>query len=286
MNNVKTIDPKMVSVNLFFKKEFYKSASNYLDYVGNLPQELDVFLEWSKTDHANDPITAKKDFFKKLDSEYLKNLKTDFVVDWLKKYKTTFSEVQDQVRLEVGQGTYFRNISDCVGCLTKMSNYANSSTQLVSDRDLKELPVPILYGSGMENQLSNNAKVVNMSFSKATSSLFRYSSFNIQEKISENTLSHGQNLIPDYNHYDRMMKITNELTQKIRQEYKDFYRVLEFYSNHNPSDPSNNSRVIPPTIVTTLVEGNVQYQTQLRSRATDILTSFTNKRALDTIPVS
>jgi len=284
MNNIKTIDPEMVSVNLFFKKDFYKSASNYLDYIGNLPKELDVHLEWLKTDYANDPIKAKTDFFKNLD---LKSLKTDFVVHWLKQYKTTYSEVQDQVRLEMGpNATINRNPSDCVGSLARMSNYTNSSTQLVSDRDMENLPVPALYGAGMENTLSNNAKIVNSSFSKASNSLFRYSSFNLQEKVSENTLSHGQNMIPDYNHYQRMMKSINDVTQKLRQEFSDFFRVNEFYSNYNPNSQSTNVQVVPPTIVTTLVEGQVQYQTQLKSRAADILTSFTNRRALDTVPIS
>jgi hypothetical protein len=284
MNNIKTIDPEMVSVNLFFKKDFYNSASNYLDYIGNLPKELDVHLEWLKTDYANDPIKAKTDFFKNLD---LKSLKTDFVVHWLKQYKTTYSEVQDQVRLEMGpNATINRNPSDCVGSLARMSNYTNSSTQLVSDRDMENLPVPALYGAGMENTLSNNAKIVNSSFSKASNSLFRYSSFNLQEKVSENTLSHGQNMIPDYNHYQRMMKSINDVTQKLRQEFSDFFRVNEFYSNYNPNSQSTNVQVVPPTIVTTLVEGQVQYQTQLKSRAADILTSFTNRRALDTVPIS
>jgi len=284
MNNIKTIDPEMVSVNLFFKKDFYKSASNYLDYIGNLPKELDIHLEWLKTDYANDPIKAKTDFFKNLD---LKSLKTDFVVHWLKQYRTSYSEVQDQVRLEMGSNaTITRKPSDCVGSLARMSNYTNSSTQLVSDRDMENLPVPALYGAGMENTLSNNAKIVNSSFSKASNSLFRYSSFNLQEKVSENTLSHGQNMIPDYNHYQRMMKSINDVTQKLRQEFSDFFRVNEFYSNYNPNSESTNVQVVPPTIVTTLVEGQVQYQTQLKSRATDILTSFTNRRALDTVPIS
>ena len=245
---------------------------------------MDVHLEWLKTDYANDPIKAKTDFFKNLD---LKSLKTDFVVHWLKQYKTTYSEVQDQVRLEMGpNATINRNPSDCVGSLARMSNYTNSSTQLVSDRDMENLPVPALYGAGMENTLSNNAKIVNSSFSKSSNSLFRYSSFNLQEKVSENTLSHGQNMIPDYNHYQRMMKSINDVTQKLRQEFSDFFRVNEFYSNYNPNSQSTNVQVVPPTIVTTLVEGQVQYQTQLKSRAADILTSFTNRRALDTVPIS
>ena len=93
-------------------------------------------------------------------------------------------------------------------------------------------------------------------------------------------------MIPDYNHYQRMMKSINDVTQKLRQEFSDFFRVNEFYSNYNPNSESTNVQVVPPTIVTTLVEGQVQYQTQLRSRATDILTSFTNRRALDTVPIS
>lgn len=284
MNNIKTIDPEMVSAHLFFKKDFYKSASNYLDYIGNLPKELDVYLEWMKTDYANDPIKSKKDFFKNLD---LKSLDTNFMVYWLKQYKTTYSEVQDQVRLELGPtASINRNPSDCVGSLARMSNYTNSSTQLVSDRDMENLPVPALYGFGIENTLSDNAKIVNASFSKASNSLFRYSSFNIQEKISENNLSHGQNLIPDYNHYQRMMKSITGVTQKLRQEFDDFYRVNEFYSNFNANSPKTNVQVIPPTVITTLVEGQVQYQTQLRSRAADVLTSFTNRRALDTVPIS
>ena len=284
MNNIKTIDPEMVSAQLFFKKEFYQSASNYLDFIGNRTKELDLFLEWNKTDYANDPITAKTNFFKKLD---ISNLDADFAAHWLKQYNTSLSEVKDKVKFEMGgDSIYSRGQSDCVGSLARMSNYANNSTQLLSDRDMKNLPVPSIYGAGLENQLSNNAKIVNSAFSIAANSLFRYSSFNIQEKVSENILSHGQNLIPDYGHYQRMMKVVNDLTQKLRQDFKDFFKVTEFYSNYNPNSRSTNVQVIPPTIVTTLVEGQVQYQTKLKSRAADILTSYTNKAALDTIPIS
>ena len=284
MNNIKTIDPEMVSAQLFFKKDFYQSASNYLDFIGSRTQELDIFLEWNKTDYANDPITAKTEFFKKLD---ISNLDADFAAHWLKQYNTSLSEVKDKVKFEMGQGSiYSRGQSDCIGSLARMSNYTNNSTQLLSDRDMENLPVPSFYGAGLENQLSNNAKIVNASFSKAANSLFRYAGFNLQEKVSENTLSHGQNLIPDYGHYQRMMKIVNDLTQKLRQEFKDFFKLTEFYSNYNPNSNSTNVQVIPPTIITTLVEGQVQYQTKLRSRAADVLTSYTNKAALDTIPVS
>lgn len=287
MNNVKSIDPEMVSANLFFKKDFYKSASNYLDCIGNYQKELEVSLDWQKTYMANDPITSQVEFFKKLENGGFAGLKTDFVVYWLDKFKTSYSEVQDKLRFEIGGGgTYFRNASDSVGLLARMTNYANNSTELLSDRDIQNLPVPVLYGSSMENKISPNAKVINMSLSKATNTLFRYSSFNIQEKISENTLAHGQNLIPDYNHYERMMRIVNNLTQKVRQEFKDFYRVLEFYSSYNASDPESNIQVVPPTVITTLIEGQPQYQTLLRSRASDILTSFTNQRALDVRPIS
>ena len=287
MNNVKSIDPEMVSANLFFKKDFYKSASNYLDSIGNYQKELDVSLDWQKTFMANDPITSQVEFFKKLENGGFAGLKTDFVVYWLDKFKTSYAEVQDKLKFEIGgSGTYFRNASDSVGLLARMTNYANNSTELLSDRDIKDLPVPVLYGSSLENKMSPNAKVINTSLSKATNTLFRYSSFNIQELISDSTLPHGQNLIPDYNHYERMMRIVNSLTQKIRQEFKDFYRVLEFYSSYNPTDPESNIQVVPPTVITTLIEGQPQYQTLLRSRATDLLTSFTNQRALDVRPIS
>ena len=284
MNNIKTIDPDMVSAQVFFKKDFYKSASNYLDFVGNLPKELDLAIEWNKTDFANDPVTAKTDFFKKLD---ISSLNADFSTFWLKKYDETYNEVRDKIRFETGDKFSFAaGRSDVVGALARMQNYTQNSTQLLSDKNMENLPIPTQYGSGMENLLSNNAKIINTVFSKAANSLFRHATFNIQEKISENTLSHGQNLIPDYAHYERMMKIATDLTQKIRQEFKDFYKILEMFSNYNPNSPTTNVQVIPPTIITTLVEGQVQYQTKLKSRAADILTSFTNKRALDVLPIS
>ena len=87
MNNIKTIDPDMVSAQVFFKKDFYQSASNYLDFVGNLPKELELAIEWNKTDYANDPITAKTNFFKNLD---VKSLNADFSTSWLKKYNETY----------------------------------------------------------------------------------------------------------------------------------------------------------------------------------------------------
>lgn len=286
MNNIRTIDPEMVSVNLFFKKDFYQKASNYLDIISSYQKELDLAIDWHKTSVQNDVITNQINFFDGAKSKF-KQMPTDFVVYWLEIFYTSITEVQNQIKLQASPTSYYGKLSDCVNFLSRPQNYATLATESITmDKDVTKLPVPILYGAILENKVSPNAKLVTTSLSKATNALFRYCMFNIQEKVAESTKPHGENYVPDFKHYERMQKSIILFTQVVRSVYQDFYRILEYYSNYNPTDPECNVQVIPPTVITTMVEGQPQYQTLLRARAADIMTAFTNQRALDVRPIS
>lgn len=286
MNNIRTIDPEMVSVNLFFKKDFYQKASNYLDVIGSYQKELDLAIDWHRSAVQNDSISSQIKFFDGAKSKF-KQMPTDFVVYWLDIFYTSITEVQNQIKLGASPTSYYGKLSDAVNFLSHTINYPNLATESITmDKDVTKLPVPILYGAITDNKISPNAKLVTAALSKATNALFRYGAFNIQEKVEENTKPHGQNYIPDFKHYERMQKSIILFTMLVKSVYQDFYRILEFYSSYNATDPECNVQVIPPTVITTQVEGLAQHQTLLRARAADIMTAFTNQRALDVRPIS
>jgi len=47
--NQKTLDPEILNLNLFYKKNFYENASNFLSTVKNYSDQLKTSIEYQKT---------------------------------------------------------------------------------------------------------------------------------------------------------------------------------------------------------------------------------------------
>ena len=46
MINSTTTDPQLTQINLFYKKEFYQNATNFLSTIGKYTEELETAIDY------------------------------------------------------------------------------------------------------------------------------------------------------------------------------------------------------------------------------------------------
>ena len=275
----KTIDPLLTNINLFYKKDFYQRASNYLDTIESYQTELEEAIKYNKTKVANDVIKAQTDFFAELDNK-MKSMPAQFNAYWINQFNRALDEVRNQVLIKTNGGTFFKNFSDCIGSLTKQENYYDDSTQLVSDISGENIMTPLRYGSSLTNKISPYVQLLHAETSKKVNLVFRKNIKNIQEKISTSTQPHGDNLVPDTEHFKRIQNIASSLNQKLRQQFKELYGVVELYSSYNPRSSSSNLQFVPNVDISVDVEGTAINQDLLFNRVQDVRSSLTTQGLL------
>ena len=274
-----TNDPKLLGAGLFYKKEFYQKASNFLDAVSNYADLIDINIDFEKTKVANDPVTAQADFFSSLDTK-LSTMQPQFAANWIDVFNKSLSEVKTQVFAKIGTGTFFKSFSDCIGSITKIENYIDDAVQLVSDIQGSKSPAPLRYGSSLSNKISPSTLNMMGEFSKKINTVFRKNLQNIQSTISSSTKAHGSNLVPDSEHFKRMKGVFVGYTQKVQTEFKGLYNVIDFYCKYNPRSGVTNLQFVPGFNVTIEVEGNPINQDLLQNQLADVTSKLTTQKLL------
>ena len=270
-----TVDPKLTNIGLFYKKEFYEKASNFLGTIQSYTDEVQRSIDFQKTKVANDVITSQADFFAKLDNE-LSSAQPQFAANWINVFNNTLNEVKNQV----GESVHYRQFSDSIGGLVKIENYLDDSTQLVSDVQSQQTMAPLRYGSSLSNKISPVTLNMMGEFSKKINLVFRKNIQNIQDTISSSTKAHGSNLVPDTQHFVRMKNIFTGYTQKIQTEFKSLYNVIDYYCRYNPRTGTGNMQVVTDYNITISVEGNPINQDLLQNQLADTTSKLTTMKVL------
>ena len=279
MNNKTTTDPQLTQINLFYKKDFYQKASNFLGTIQGYSSELETAINFNKSKVQNDPITAQADFFANLDNQ-MKSMQPQFASYWINAFNTSLDQVRNEVRTKIGDGTFFKPFSDSIGSIARAENYFDDSTQLISDIQGSQMMTPLRYGSSLTNKIHPATLLLHGEMSKKTNLVFRKNLQNIQSKVSSSTKAHGDNLVPDTEHFKRMQGIVSTLNQKIQSEYKELYSVIDFYCKYNPRAATNNLQYVPNYNITVNVEGNPINQDILFNQLQDIQSTLTTKKVL------
>jgi hypothetical protein len=275
MNKEKTLDPEILNLNLFYKKDFYNKACNFLSTVSNYSMQLQTAIDYQKTIVANDVITSQAEFFNKLNSD-LDNYDAQFAVFWVKKYNASLSRVKTEIALKGGNNKYFKVLSDSVGSLGRIENYYDDSTSLVSDIKSNNKISPLRYGSSLFNKIHPTSLTLHAEMSKKLNIVFNKNINNVQSVISSNTTAHGDNLIPDIAHFERIQSNISQINQKIQTSFGKVYKLIEHYCFYNPQSSTNNFQFIPNINITVDVEGHPINQdllfNQLQETKSNLLT--------------
>ena len=277
--NSKTIDPQLTQINLFYKKEFYNKASNFLSTINDYSTELQASIDYSLTKVQNDVITSQRDFFIKLDNQ-MKSMQPQFAADWISKFNTALNEVKNQVRVRISEGTFYKQFSDSIGSLARLENYLDDSLQLVSDVTGSKMMTPLRYGASLTNKMSPSTQLLHAELSKKTNIVFRKNIQNIQSTVQSGNVSQGSNLTPDTQHFVRMKNAIPGLNQKIQSEFKELYNVIQLYCNYNPRAATNNIQFVPNSNISVNVEGNTLNQDLLFNQLKEVTSSVTTRKVL------
>jgi hypothetical protein len=277
--NSKTIDPQLTQINLFYKKDFYDKASNFLSTINNYSTELQASIDYNLTKVQNDVITSQKDFFIKLDNQ-MKSMQPQFAADWICKFNTALNEVKNQVRIKINEGTFYKQFSDSIGSLARLENYLDDSLQLVSDITGSKMMTPLRYGASLTNKMSPSTQLLHAELSKKTNIVFRKNIQNIQSTVQSGNVSQGGNLTPDTQHFVRMKNAIPSLNQKIQSEFKELYNVIQLYCNYNPRAATNNIQFVPNTNISVDVEGSTLNQDLLFNQLKEVTSSVTTRKVL------
>lgn len=280
MSNLnKTLDPELASINIFYKKDFYKSASNYLNVVSNYENNLQTFIDYRKTFVSNDVITSQANFFVNLDKK-LSTMEPQLAAFFIEKYNNSLQQVKNEVYMKIGNGIHYKPISDSIGILTRQDNYFDDSTQYVSDVACSTQPSPLRYGASTLNKINPYTLLIMSDLSKKTNTIFRKNISNIQSTVSKSTLSHGDNLVPDNLSQQRNSQSTNALRQKIYSDFKTLYPVIQYYCNYNKSRKTQNLQFIPDVNINIQVEGFPTSQDLLFNQLVEVNSTLTAQKAL------
>ena len=281
MINSTTTDPQLTQINLFYKKEFYQNATNFLSTIGKYTEELETAIDYGLTKVKNDVVTSQKEFFIQLDNK-LKQSTPQFAAFWKKTFDNALLEVKKQVNISIGSGTFYRPISDSIGSLLRIENYLDDSLQLVSDLNGSDIMTPVRYGATLTNKISPSTLLLISELSKRTNLVFRKNLQNIQSVVADSTTAHGENLVPDTQHFVRMQNSVSSLTQKIQSEFKELYSVISYYCNYNPRSATTNLQFVPNIQISVNVEGNNLNQDLLFNQLKEVNSGLTSQKVLGT----
>lgn len=274
-----TIDPLLSRVHLFYKKDFYDKASNFLGAIQNYSDQIQTSIDFEKTKVANDPITAQADFFSQLEGK-LGSMQPQFAAQWINTFNTAVNEVKSQVGIKNAQSTFLQPFSDSIGSIARVENYLDDTTQLVSDVASEKTMSPLRYGSSLGNKISPATLLMMGEMSKKINLVFRKNISNIQDSISSSTKAHGSNLVPDTEHFKRMKGVFVGITQKIQSEFKKLYNVIDFYSKFNPRSSSSNLQFVSDYNITIDVEGTPVNQDLLQNQLAQARKELTTLKVL------
>lgn len=243
----KTIDPYLYNVNLYYNKDYYKSFTNYYKVLVYGIDTLKYFIEYNKSKELNSTITTRADLYKQLDSGGMDEYQQiQYKIYWYEKFFRDFDIIKQQFYKEVTSPVYFKEISDSIGLLRNYYCVPDDSTLFVKDTDFQvqqsnNIPVPIGVGSSVYNKLRTNTVIVTTQLNFLNTILYRHNVSNIQNNFTYPNQAHGDNLVPDFFHIEKMKNISNESLEKsLRSYYGKLYELILFYENFNYGDYEKN----------------------------------------------
>jgi len=242
----KTTLPDLLFINLANSTEFVKKFTNFLDLVGDYENELDIAIEYFKTQVSNDVVTKQTEFFNNLEIEKMKNLDDDFIYFWYKKFKTAIDEVQEQVKSKKGSDLGFLgDFSDSIGTLLNQSYKIDDSIVPVADMNCSLYGPPILIPPTLNSKISENTRSLMTDMSRKNTSLMRTNLIRIQKTsdlyniLIDSTKPHGLNLVTDINFHTNFKGYLSELVDRLKTLLGKTYEFAIYFSNINDTSAYN-----------------------------------------------
>lgn len=231
----------------------------------------------------------------KLDSTYgfkkMLDQSAEFVFHWIEKFRTVHPKVKEDLLLSLKSNPehYFQTLSDSIGSIARMdreSGWNLSSLDIpLNDVDYSIAGVvPIPHSPIIDEKIDAEHFGEIMKFSRQTGALFRQNMKTMVEVIAVSTSSHGENLVPDKEHWNRMTSkgdksLAQELESKIADTMGDIYRVLDWIRT---TDNFNKQKVLNPNKIEYAIEKTMVKVDMFKNKFTPVKKGkkVTNKNIL------
>ena len=246
----KTLSPELYDLNVYYEKDFYSLYSNYGEFLQEGIDTLDYFLEYNKSNVIFDPINNKVGIFKDLDQGGLDSYnQIQFKVFWYETFITSMNEVQERFKLQLGDKVkFFKEISDNIGQLRNVEFLPDESILPIFDIDfnlssdkIEDQLIPINVHTTVVNKLRPQTQKMLLQMSLYTNSVYRHNMYQINDTFSDSKQAHGNNLVSDYYHYERIYNIAKEdLEADLTKHFQEVYDLILWYENYNPQNPVSN----------------------------------------------
>ena len=185
------------------------------------------------------PISKLRVGFESDPPRQVEGMTDEFLAYWIEKYRVLHPVIQQECEklLPGTANVYFKDISESIGCLTETDFIDDDRVLPMWDITVDKYDPPMVYNSKVHNKLSPNTQLISLKMSKLLNVTTRTNLLNIinapnSHKLTKDssTEAHGNNLMNDFEHRTRMNKIVTELVTTLQKQYKDLWRLVDWFN--------------------------------------------------------
>lgn len=239
--NLKTIYPKLVEVGYTSSFDLLSRYTSYVNLVSNFTTELKSYLTFYTSQFNGDVVTGTAQQFYLLNTKF-KDFDNCFIDEWVQKYNTSLSDIKTAVLSALGTSVnFYTDLSDSIGTVTNSYNYLTDAVLPIYDINVT-IQTPVVFNSASLSKIRPNTLSVSNELSRKTTSMFRYNMLNTTGMVNrtsgvleqkKTTDAHGVNLVTDYNSFNRAKEYTLRLTQKLKEDFDEVFKLVTYYNTIN-----------------------------------------------------
>ena len=249
---------------------FYKNSTNILDAFDAYLAEINECIEFEKAKVTPQPVESLGNLFNTLNSNNfivpdfnasgeqsgIKKLDNTFQLYFIEKYQSLSKEYKALVDKLIDGNVYFKNFSDDVGNIADSVSVLDNNTSPYYDVynayyfNSSNLPPTLMF------KVSKNELIISSTFSKYGDALLKRNlqglqstkkvlgvSVSVVNKLTAKT-SHGENLITDILHYDRVILYQLSVLATLKTILGNLSGFILFYKLLNPKDQDTQRKSI------------------------------------------
>ena len=232
--SIKTMVPQLCDINLASSKFILEKYTNYLEYLNDFVDEIEVALKYRDTFFDNDSIKNRINFFDSLQDKF-ETFSEDFVAYWYEIYRSN----PDFIKSEVNSNT-LKLDSDSIGKFTNSTYIIDDSISPISDWSMNSSPPPSYIPYNTLQKISPWTKQMIERASFRTTNMYRSNIVMVQPQDTSPIRAHGTNLVTDELYFTRTVsEIKKIAVEKITKKFEKEIKVLLRYCNINDNEALN-----------------------------------------------
>lgn len=247
MSNRLTLVPEYIDIVHTPSLEFYKTATNLMSAFTSYTGAVSAAIDFEKSKVSNNVVESSAKLYKTLNNENFKITADDqthsfdnvFKLFYIEKFQSLSSNLKSLITSSFsGTNIFFKNYSDDLGNLVDTPSVVDSSTSPYFDIEDIAFTYPNNIPASVYNKVSANELNTSINLSTATDALLKTSLKDLQVSVTLNTAktAHGENLITDNLHVNRVYSYTNIISSQIKNVIGDMADFISFFKRVNYKD--------------------------------------------------